>query len=462
MVREGRGGEPGDRRRNCGPTWWRFAASPRFRRGETENCLACLGPSSCIFPIAAEAVHQQPAGSREAIRHFTGVPRAAARGPGRPLALERRLHDPGRVSRQGPAGLPDPARAVPLDARHRPVRERRAAGRARRRGARTWPAAASSTTSPATACPTSSSARPTGTWAASLFVNRGDGTFEDRVRSAGLGRPGRGRSTPATPTSTTTATSTSCSSAAAGRALPALAAAERGRRRLRRRDRRRRPGRADRHPVGRLGRLRQRRPRRPVRRPASITSPRHCPTRGTAAGSTATTATARSPTSPSGRASDNDRYAKGAAWGDYDDDGGLDLYVSNMGEAEPAVPQQRRRDLHRRRHRARRDRAARQLLLLVLGLRQRRPARPVRHRLLARRSRTSSPSQLGQPTDGERPRLYRNLGPAGFRDVDDGGRARPRVSLPMGSNFGDIDNDGFLDFYLGHRAGRPIRTWCPT
>ena len=41
-----------------------------LRRGETENCLECLGPSSCIFPIAADAVHQRPSGSREAIRHF--------------------------------------------------------------------------------------------------------------------------------------------------------------------------------------------------------------------------------------------------------------------------------------------------------------------------------------------------------------------------------------------------------
>ncbi|HEX3447232.1 MAG TPA: hypothetical protein VHS97_03210, partial [Isosphaeraceae bacterium] len=41
-----------------------------LRRGETENCLECRGPSSCIFPIDSEAVHQFPSGSREAIRHF--------------------------------------------------------------------------------------------------------------------------------------------------------------------------------------------------------------------------------------------------------------------------------------------------------------------------------------------------------------------------------------------------------
>ena len=28
----------------------------------------------------------------------------------------------------------------------------------------------------------------------------------------------------------------------------------------------------------------------------------------------------------------NGRYAKGSAWGDYDGDGRLDLFVSNMGQ----------------------------------------------------------------------------------------------------------------------------------
>ena len=56
-------------------------------------------------------------------------------------------------------------------------------------------------------------------------------------------------------------------------------------------------------------------------------------------------------------------------------------------------------------------------------------------------------SQLGRPTGGERPRLYHN---AGGRFVDVTLEAGlDRVWLPMGSNFGDVDNDGFLDFYLG-------------
>ncbi|OWK37772.1 CRTAC1 family protein [Fimbriiglobus ruber] len=42
-----------------------------LRRGETDNCVLCRGESSCILPIAPAAVHTQPTGSRLAIRHFT-------------------------------------------------------------------------------------------------------------------------------------------------------------------------------------------------------------------------------------------------------------------------------------------------------------------------------------------------------------------------------------------------------
>jgi FG-GAP-like repeat len=58
---------------------------------------------------------------------------------------------------------------------------------------------------------------------------------------------------------------------------------------------------------------------------------------------------------------------------------------------------------------------------------------------------------LGRPNAGEHPRLYKNLGKEGFRDVTaEVGLAR--VFLTMGSNFGDVDNDGYLDVYLatGH------------
>ena len=42
-----------------------------LRRGENENCLMCRGESSCILPISEAARHQNPAGSRLAIEHFT-------------------------------------------------------------------------------------------------------------------------------------------------------------------------------------------------------------------------------------------------------------------------------------------------------------------------------------------------------------------------------------------------------
>ena len=50
-----------------------------MRRGEIENCLECAGASSCIFPIASEARHQNPAGSRDAVKWFTQYLEQSAR-----------------------------------------------------------------------------------------------------------------------------------------------------------------------------------------------------------------------------------------------------------------------------------------------------------------------------------------------------------------------------------------------
>lgn len=57
-------------------------------------------------------------------------------------------------------------------------------------------------------------------------------------------------------------------------------------------------------------------------------------------------------------------------------------------------------------------------------------------------------SQLGLPSNVETLKLYHNEGNGTFRDVTVEAKL-DRVFDPMGSNFGDIDNDGFLDFYLG-------------
>ena len=66
---------------------------------------------------------------------------------------------------------------------------------------------------------------------------------------------------------------------------------------------------------------------------------------------------------------------------------------------------------------------------------------------------------MGLPHGAEYPRLYRNKGDGTFENTTaDAGLAR--VMYSMGSNFGDLDNDGFLDFYVG--TGDPdLRTIIP-
>ena len=62
---------------------------------------------------------------------------------------------------------------------------------------------------------------------------------------------------------------------------------------------------------------------------------------------------------------------------------------------------------------------------------------------------------LGKPHSGETPRLYHNRRDGTFEDVTvASGLAHPM--LVMGSNYGDVDGDGFLDAYLG--TGEPDLT----
>ncbi len=48
-----------------------FQGVTALRRGETDNCVMCRGESSCILPISAAAVHTDQTGSRLAIGRFT-------------------------------------------------------------------------------------------------------------------------------------------------------------------------------------------------------------------------------------------------------------------------------------------------------------------------------------------------------------------------------------------------------
>jgi hypothetical protein len=66
---------------------------------------------------------------------------------------------------------------------------------------------------------------------------------------------------------------------------------------------------------------------------------------------------------------------------------------------------------------------------------------------------------LGQQNKAERPRLYKNNGNGTFMDVSKDVNL-DKALYTMGSNFGDLDNDGYLDFYLG--TGEPdLRALVP-
>jgi hypothetical protein len=66
---------------------------------------------------------------------------------------------------------------------------------------------------------------------------------------------------------------------------------------------------------------------------------------------------------------------------------------------------------------------------------------------------------LDRPTEAERARLFRNRGDGTFEDVSEA-TGMSDAMLAMGGNFGDLDNDGYLDVYIG--SGEPnMRTLVP-
>ena len=147
----------------------------------------------------------------------------------------------------------------------------------------------------------------------------------------------------------------------------------------------------------------------------------------------------------------NDRMAKGVGWGDYDNDGDQDLYVSNIGpnrlyrnngdgmftDVAPAMGVDQPVDRSFVTWFWDYDNDG-WLDLYVAGY--------------SASLRMVALDYLDRPAEGVRPRLYRNDGRGGFENVTDVVGLN-QVRLPMGANFGDIDNDGWLDFYLG--TGNP-------
>ncbi|MCE2559561.1 MAG: CRTAC1 family protein [Acidobacteria bacterium] len=143
-------------------------------------------------------------------------------------------------------------------------------------------------------------------------------------------------------------------------------------------------------------------------------------------------------------------FVKAAVWGDVDNDRFPDLYVSVLGGANR---------LYRNRGDGSFEDVAAELG--VTGPRQSFPAwfwdfDNDGHLDLFVSSYTGdrgglgfvAASYQGFPGPWELARLYRGSGGGPFEDVA-ARNGLTRLHLPMGSNFGDLDGDGFLDFYLG-------------
>jgi hypothetical protein len=164
-------------------------------------------------------------------------------------------------------------------------------------------------------------------------------------------------------------------------------------------------------------------------------------------------------------------YVKGVAWGDYNNDGLLDLYVSNFNgdnalyrnDGPDAEGRWRFTDVAGQAGVAEPfhsfpvwffdyDNDGWQDLLVL----------PYDRGILSGSSQAlgaAAAEYLGRPARVEMPRLYRNNRDGTFRDVTREARL-DRVMYAMGSNVGDLDNDGYLDFYVG--TGAPdFRTLYP-
>jgi hypothetical protein len=422
-----------------------------LRRGEVDNCIGCVGPSSCIFPIAHEAVHTRQTGSRDAVERFTAY---LHEWPG-DIRIRWLLNLAYMTLGEYPDKVPK-KHLIPLDAFKSKLDVGRFQNVAPTVGliARGPNLAGGSVFDDFTGdgLPDLFSTALDADTGASFFVNRGDGTFEDRSKSAGLGdqvyalnvtradfdndgqldvlllrgawenplrlsllrNKGGGTFEDVT--------------IAAGLAEPiATESAAWGDYDN--------DGRVDVFVCGEYF--------PPSGESAAVTpDPRNrCRLYHNQGNGTFVDVAAKAGVT-------NEQCGKGSAWGDYDGDGRLDLYVSNMngpcrlyrnlgdGTFRDVAPQldvmgakvsfacwfwdydnDGRLDIYVNEN----DTSLAETAAIALGMKMEKSGRP---------------------------RLYHNLGADGFRDVTrEVGLDRPMA--PMGCNFGDIDNDGYLDFYLG-------------
>ena len=153
---------------------------------------------------------------------------------------------------------------------------------------------------------------------------------------------------------------------------------------------------------------------------------------------------------------DHVAYVKGVAWGDYDNDGLQDLYISSRGKDNA---------LYRNEGKTRTGWRFAEVTAAA-GVEKPFKSFPTWFwdydndgwlDLFAGSFHVETPGDvaavfMGRPSGAESSRLYRNQGDGTFADAT---RAAglDKIILAMGANFGDLDNDGFPDCYIG--TGEP-------
>ena len=178
---------------------------------------------------------------------------------------------------------------------------------------------------------------------------------------------------------------------------------------------------------------------------------------------------------------DVDAFVKGVAWGDVDNDGLPDLFVSVYGAPNRLYMNRGGKSIDTWRFEEVSAKAGVQWPymsfptwfwdydndgwedLLVLSYDNRVPL----HEAVAREylglpvAKVTGASASGPATSAvEHTHLYRNKGDGTFEDVTEKVGLADKAIYAMGSNFGDLDNDGWLDVYLG--TGNPdLRSVIP-